>query len=182
MLEDVKEFLESFNCRLAKCINCDNLEKCDKTEIFSEFSPEEYLNTIEEAETVIKEVSEAMPRKLVIPGIYKHFKHTEDGIPNNYMYVVIGIAEAINKKLMCTEYITSCTEIENMSYHNVVYKDKKLYMYVCNKKMMNCKYVIYKSLYDEIVWARPYDMFMSEVPEGKENPSGQKHRFELVRY
>lgn len=121
-----------------------------------------------------------MNRELKIPGIYKHFKHTEDGIPNNYMYVVIGIAEAINKKLMCTEYITSCTETENMSYHNVVYKDKKLYMYVCNKKMMNCKYVIYKSMYDGGVWARPYDVFMGEVDHEKYPDVKQKYRFELI--
>ena len=25
-----------------------------------------------------------MNRELKIPGIYKHFKHTEDGTPNNY--------------------------------------------------------------------------------------------------
>lgn len=38
--------------------------------------------------------------------------------------------------------------------------------------------VIYRALYGEKrVFARPYDMFMEEVPEGKVNPTGQKYRF-----
>ena len=41
------------------------------------------------------------------------------------------------------------------------------------------KLVVYKALYgDGKVWARPYDMFISKVPEGKENPTGQLYRFE----
>lgn len=28
------------------------------------------------------------------------------------------------------------------------------------------------------VWARPLNMFLDVVPEGKENPIGQNHRFE----
>lgn len=183
MLEDVKEFLESFNCRLAKCINCDNLEKCDKTEIFSEFSPEEYLNTIEEAETVIKEVSEAMPRKLVIPGIYRHFKHTEDGIPNNYMYATMGISKPAN--LEHNDFLNSskigCKFTENKDISFVVFEIDGEYFHL--KDQCNKECVIYRPLYSIFAtYARPYDMFMSEVPEGKENPSGQKHRFELVRY
>lgn len=29
-------------------------------------------------------------RELVYPAIYQHFKHTEDDILNNYMYVTMG--------------------------------------------------------------------------------------------
>lgn len=40
--------------------------------------------------------------------------------------------------------------------------------------------VVYKALYGECkVYARPYNMFNEEVPEEKENPTGQKYRFEL---
>lgn len=38
-----------------------------------------------------------MERKIICPAIYKHFKHTDDGTLNNYMYVTIGIAETIDK-------------------------------------------------------------------------------------
>lgn len=41
--------------------------------------------------------------------------------------------------------------------------------------------VIYKALYGEgKIYARPKSMFMSEVPAGKENPTLQKYRFELL--
>lgn len=41
--------------------------------------------------------------------------------------------------------------------------------------------VIYKALYGECnVWARPIDMFASEVPAGKENPMGQQYRMEMI--
>lgn len=40
--------------------------------------------------------------------------------------------------------------------------------------------VIYKALYENCkVYARPYNMFNEEVPKEKENPTGQKYRFEL---
>lgn len=35
-----------------------------------------------------------MNRELKIPGIYKHFKHTEDGILNNYMYATMFVSKS----------------------------------------------------------------------------------------
>ncbi|PRR77800.1 hypothetical protein CLLI_21880 [Clostridium liquoris] len=44
------------------------------------------------------------------------------------------------------------------------------------------KLVIYKALYGSCgVFARPYDMFNEEVPAEKENPTGQKYRFEYIK-
>lgn len=33
---------------------------------------------------------------------------------------------------------------------------------------------------DGKIWARPLEMFLSEVPADKENPTGQKWRFENI--
>ena len=41
---------------------------------------------------------ESEKRKLVYPAIYKHFKHTEDGGLNNYMYATIGISEPLESE------------------------------------------------------------------------------------
>ena len=41
------------------------------------------------------------------------------------------------------------------------------------------KMVLYRALYGNCgLFVRPYDMFLEEVPSGKENPTGQKYRFE----
>ncbi len=39
--------------------------------------------------------------------------------------------------------------------------------------------VLYRALYGECgQFVRPYDMFLEEVPKEKENPTGQKYRFQ----
>lgn len=40
--------------------------------------------------------------------------------------------------------------------------------------------VVYQSLQDGRVWTRPLSSFQEQVPEGKDNPTGQKFRFEKV--
>lgn len=48
------------------------------------------------------------------------------------------------------------------------------------------KLVIYKALYSDEnvheneIFARPYEMFLEEVPKDKINPTNQKYRFEYV--
>ena len=47
----------------------------------------------------------------------------------------------------------------------------------------NERMVVYKALYkrdDNQTWIRPEKMFLEEIPERKDNITGQKHRFELV--
>lgn len=39
--------------------------------------------------------------------------------------------------------------------------------------------VVYKNLESGQVWIRPEEEFLAEVPKEKENPTGQKYRFEL---
>ena len=44
------------------------------------------------------------------------------------------------------------------------------------------KMVLYRALYGNCgLFVRPYDMFLEEVPLGKENPTGQKYRFERMK-
>ena len=134
-----------------------------------------------------------MNREVKIPAIYKHFKHTEDGIPNNYMYATIGIAETIDVVNLPIEKINEghgfwVIETESLNkIHVVLGKDNKFYILQGQKNcslhdISNGKYVIYSSLYNSGTYARPLDMFLEEVPEGKENPIDQKYRFELVKY
>ena len=41
--------------------------------------------------------------------------------------------------------------------------------------------ILYRALYGECgLFVRPYEMFVEEVPPEKENPTGQKYRFECV--
>ena len=41
--------------------------------------------------------------------------------------------------------------------------------------------VLYRALYGNCdLFVRPYKMFIEEVPKEKENPTGQKYRFECV--
>ena len=44
--------------------------------------------------------------------------------------------------------------------------------------------VVYKPLYEredkKMLWVRPEDMFLSEIPERPDNITGQKVRFELI--
>lgn len=39
--------------------------------------------------------------------------------------------------------------------------------------------VLYRALYGDCgLFVRPYNMFVEEVPENRENPTGQKYRFQ----
>lgn len=50
---------------------------------------------------------------------------------------------------------------------------------LCTHTESGEKLIVYKSLYEHgDVWCRPISMFLEEVPKGKQNPTGQKYRFE----
>ncbi|ASJ52733.1 hypothetical protein BP422_03685 [Brevibacillus formosus] len=63
------------------------------------------------------------------------------------------------------------------------YKGKLYYvMGLAEHSETNELMVVYHALYgDNEMWVRPLEMFLSEVEESKENPTGQKYRFELVQ-
>ena len=71
-----------------------------------------------------------MKRQLVVPAIYKHFKHTEDGPVNNYMYAVIGISKPSRDSQIIRagleKLLTSHTENKTSAY--IYEKDGVMYL------------------------------------------------------
>ncbi|MCD3329316.1 DUF1653 domain-containing protein [Clostridium botulinum] len=124
-------------------------------------------------------------RELVYPAIYKHFKHTEDGILNNYMYVTMGISKPLedyDNELQKTMSAMKDILVVNLTESNdqiVVFEKEQCYYH--KFKDYNSELVIYKSLYNNhIAYAKPLDMFLSEVDKEKYPNVDQKYRFELV--
>ena len=106
---------------------------------------------------------------IICPGIYKHFKHTEDGGFNNYMYAVMGVS----KPLEVEKFPEDIWKYDSMQVEHTE-KDKIFIVYVFKDCMYHVKencvdeLVIYKSLYDSnMPYARPIDMFSSEVEKDK---------------
>lgn len=127
-----------------------------------------------------------MNREIVVNGIYRHFKHDENGGSyNNHMYVVLGVSKAV-------EYGELLSMINKETFNNVfIYaKDTENNNIVCifehegqlyHKNDKDKNLVIYKSLYDNhIAYARPVDMFLGEVDEERYPNAIQRYRFEQV--
>lgn len=110
-------------------------------------------------------------RNIEYPAIYKHFK-------NNY-YAVMSISKSICDKSVIEKakklqgYHTELNKIID------IYKLGDLYYHDEN---LEDSLVLYKALYDDKgIYARPLNMFLSEVDKNKYPDIEQKYRFELIK-
>ena len=121
-------------------------------------------------------------RKVKIHAVYKHFKHKEDGIINNYLYCTMFLAYPISEENVPEEIMRKAPKIT--AKHTETNEEITLFYYNNQWNYINNDnetLVIYKSLYDDsFPYARPMDMFLSEVDKTKYPYVKQRYRFELL--
>ena len=129
-------------------------------------------------------------REVCVPGIYRHFKHTEKGEWNNYIYVTLADTKLITDRQLENfvslnnynfEGLFRVIETETKNELALMEINNKVYLIDCaNEVNKAVDYIVYRSLYDNKIYARPKDMFLSPLPEGRYSECNEKYRFELM--
>ena len=119
------------------------------------FEDLEYKTFLEDLEKLLENRSKFDKRYIQINGLEKEFKKMREiKIGNIYKHFK-------NKYYMVIDIVNDCESNNDVEYQKIV---------------------IYKALYGEfLTWARPYDMFASEVEHDKYPDIKQKYRFEEVK-
>ncbi len=109
-------------------------------------------------------------RDIKYPAIYKHFK--------DKYYAVMSISKANGDENISKEAKILQGYHTELNRNIDIYKLGDLYYHDEN---LEDTLVLYKALYDDKgIYARPIDMFLSEVDKEKYPDIEQKYRFELV--
>lgn len=116
---------------------------------------------------------------VVIPAIYKHFKgkyYATMGVSGRKYWEIVEDYEVDDIRIKCiyAKHTETGEDIKIWKAGDKYFHDKELYE--------DDKLVLYKSLYDDTgIYARPLEMFLSEVDKEKYPNANQKYRFELVK-
>ena len=129
-------------------------------------------------------------REICVPGVYRHFKHTDKGEWNNYIYVTLADTKLITDKQIMNfiyfnhykyDVLYKVIETETKNELALIQINNRVYLIDCeNKVNKTVDYIVYRSLYDNNIYARPKDMFLSPLPEGRYSECNEKYRFELM--
>ena len=107
-------------------------------------------------------------RKLIVPGIYKHFK--------GKMYIAV----AQSKPAKDTKNLKEVFHVLHTEKEVPITIYKKDNEFVHNSDMDSGKLAVYKSLYDDKSYARPLAMFLSLRDKVKYPDYDQEYRMEFI--